>query len=138
MEDGLRRASCPNCLSCANRVKDFANKFFFMVPPRFHHCIWSELQPSKKSILPLETQRRYMDWLSRHSDESVAFFGPAGTGKSTWMTAMYAQMVWWETTQPIYKTGGLVYRYDCKVLLDQFTQYALHRGDADNPADAPG
>jgi hypothetical protein len=134
--DEGRLASCPDCSLYAGRIQAFSNKFFFTVPPLFHNCIWSELQPSVKSILPFEAQKKHMDYLSRHSDESVAFFGHPGTGKSTWMTAMYAQMLWWETTQPLQNTGGLVYRMDCKVLLDQFTQYSLHGADSD-PAPAP-
>lgn len=132
-----RLESCPDCLLYSTRMKDFCNTFFFSVPPLFHHCIWSQLQPSEKSVLPLEAQKKHMDYLRRHSDESVALFGHAGTGKSTWMAAMYAQMVWWETTQPLHETGSLVYRMDCKILLDQFTQYAMRGGDFDNPAPAP-
>jgi hypothetical protein len=133
---GARR-SCPLCSQYANHMKNFCNKFFATVPLRYQGCIWSELQPSTKSVLPLDTQKEHMDYFRRYSDQSAAFFGSPGTSKTTWMTAMYAQQCWWETGQDIWRTGGLVYRMTTKALLDQFTQYALRGNDPENPADPP-
>lgn len=129
--------SCPDCWSYAWRMREFCNKFFGTVPPRFQGCIWSQLKPSTKSVLPPDVQREHMDWLKQHPGNSVALFGPAGTGKSTWMTAQYAQACWWETTQDLALTGTVVYRMTTKALLDQFTQYAMHGSDYDDPAPKP-
>lgn len=129
--------SCPACSLYARRMRNFCNKFFTSVPPRYHGCIWSDLQPSEKSTASLDAQKEQIDYLSLHSDHSAAFFSPPGTGKTTWMTAMYAQMCWWETSVDLSRTGTLVYRMTTKAMLDQFTQYAMHGNDPDNPADPP-
>jgi hypothetical protein len=123
---------CPDCWRYASRMEYFSQKFFLTVPPRYQGCIFSQLKPSPKSVVPLERQKEIMEDLRAHPDQSVAFFGPPGTSKTTWMTAMYAQMTWAETGISLAGTGSLVYRMTTKALLDQFTQWQLHGGDPDH------
>jgi DNA replication protein DnaC len=128
---------CPDCRRYASRMEYFSQKFFLAVPPRYQGCIFSQLEPSPKSRVPLQRQQEIMDDLRAQSDQSVAFFGPPGTSKTTWMTAMYAQMCWWESGQSLATTGSLVYRYTTKALLEQFTQWQTRTGKEDEFIPAP-
>jgi DNA replication protein DnaC len=127
--------ACPACWSYARRMERFCNRFFMSVPTRYQGCLFSQLQPTPKSVVPLERQKEILADLRAHPDQSVAFFGPPGTGKTTLMTAMYAQMLWRETGLNL--MTSTVYRFTSKAMLDQFTDYAMRGHDEQNPAEPP-
>ena len=122
--------SCPTCWNYTLRMKAFSQTFFQAVPPRYQGCIWSQLKPSPKSIVPLERQAELMHQFRSDQDMSVAMFGPPGTSKTTWLTAMYAQALWRSTAFNL----GLhpVHRYTVKALLDQYTAWQLHGADPES------
>jgi hypothetical protein len=145
-EEGFRRTGnpqgelyrlvpCPNCWTYVRRMKDFSQTFFQAVPPRYQGCIWSQLQPSLKSIVALERQAELMHQFRSDPDMSVAMFGPPGTSKTTWLTAMYAQAIWRSTA---FKLGmHPAHRYTVKAMLDGFTQWQLHGSDPESDAMPP-
>ena len=130
-----RWISCPTCWNYTLRMKDFSKTFFQAVPPRYQGCIWSQLKPSPKSIVPLERQAELMHQFRSDQDMSVAMFGPPGTSKTTWLTAMYAQALWRSTA---FKLGmHPVHRYTVKALLDQYTAWQVHGTDPESDVMPP-
>lgn len=130
-----RLSPCPACWNYVLRMKSFSQIFFQAVPLRYQSCMWSQLQPSPKSIVPLERQAELMRQFRSDPDMSVAMFGPPGTSKTTWLTAMYAQLLWRSTAfKPQLHP---VHRHTVKAMLDQFTEWQLHGADPESDAMPP-
>lgn len=59
------------------------------IPSRFRFVDLKTLMPSDKSRLPPKRQEEILAKLRANPTESYAFFGPAGTGKTTYSVALY-------------------------------------------------
>jgi DNA replication protein DnaC len=129
------RQACPLCWEYARRMERFCHRFFWSVPTRYQGCIFSQLEPSPKSVVPLERQKEILDYLKTHPEQGVAFFGPPGTGKTTLMTAMYAQTLWRQVGLGVLPNN--IYYMTTKEMLDQFTEYSMKGFDLENPAEPP-
>jgi hypothetical protein len=112
--------------------------YFDSVPPKYRGLYFSNLSASTKSSLPIETQNEIIKMLKANPDSSYAFFGPAGTSKSTWLAVMYVNQLWRYVMDGERNPLGkklkwfAVQRITAKRLLDQFSDHALHKNDQQN------
>jgi DNA replication protein DnaC len=128
-------ANCPDCWDYSGRLQRFTKLYFDSVPPKYRGLYFSNLNASPKSSLPIETQNEIIKTLKSNPDDSYAFFGPAGTSKSTWLTVMYVNQLWRHVMGGERNSLGKklkwfsVQRITAKRLLDQFSDYAIHKND---------
>lgn len=73
------------------------------IPTKYKDFKLETLQPSDKSRLPLDEQRKLYDELREHPLDGYAFFAPAGFSKTVSSTVLYRKAVaenmtkWWKT-----------------------------------------
>lgn len=137
-EDFVVNVPCEWCRSFEERTKQFAKVYSMYVPPRYQGMFLSGLRPTDKVPISAERQQRVLDVLRAEPRASYAFFGPAGTSKTTWLTALWAENAWrWVHSGE--KTKWFPVRLvNAKRLLDQFTDWSVHRFDRIDPdSDAP-
>lgn len=130
----MLRQTCPSCYEHRQRVEFFARNFFNPenVMPRYWGSFLSKLQPSKVSLLPLGRQAEIIDKLRKEPDKGYAFFGPARTGKTTFAVALFAENMWRELNNVGLSNSVFpVRRTSTKKMLDQHTDYAMHKNDPD-------
>jgi DNA replication protein DnaC len=92
------------------------------------------LEPSDTSQLTRRQQLQMLEQLRESPGASYAFFGPAGTSKTTFCVALYQHALAhacrgheWETRTKNYTTELLyphIWRISAKALLDEFVMYA--------------
>jgi hypothetical protein len=120
-------------------------KGYIPVPPDFVNIDLASLSPSPKSSMSLERQAKVIGMLKERPAESWAFFGEAGTGKSTWMHALYyhgllCQCVEEESGKnPNVGMGcsGPVVYISAKRLLDQHTDWAMNKNNPESNVRPP-
>jgi hypothetical protein len=104
------------------------------VPAHDQHIFMTSLAPSSLSGLSLKKQQEEIAILKAKPLESHAFFGPAGTSKTTFCVALYERGVW-NAVQNEYVIGGSIWRKSTKQLMEQHVDYA--RRGFDQPAEEP-
>jgi hypothetical protein len=139
---------CPLCnndpwqvWNCACRaLKEFWRIFTDNVPEHDLFVNLKTLQPNSKNRLPLERQQEVLDAVRSHPLGSYAFFGPAGTGKTTVSVGLYrralgfALKAFWQKrphdnpTNHAWNNFGL-WRVSAKTLLEDFHRESMHDKD---------
>lgn len=118
-----------------SRLDEFIKRY---VPPLYRDFRLKLLQPSNKSRVPLKRQQEILDMIRANPGGSYAFFGPPGTSKTTICTALFIHMLelFLESPQAA-RSQAIKYfpiiRISAKALLDQFTDYAMHKHDILDP-----
>jgi DNA replication protein DnaC len=90
------------------------------------------LQPSELSKLKSKKQEQVIKFLQANPTMSYAFFGPAGTSKTTFSVALYENVVWDSVAQ---FTGVHIpiFRLSAKSLMDEFVVRETDRQNAPEP-----
>ncbi len=116
---------CDNC-DVREPLRLVARLWWENVPPAYRFATLSGLQPSEKSILPLERQARILDNLRKEPDIGYSFFGPPRTGKTVWTTALYGRALWRHilAVPPEYQKYFPILRISAKQMLDEHTAFA--------------
>ena len=70
-------------------LQSYWETFCANVPEHDRFAKLSTLAPNGKSQLSIESQAKILETLRSNPDGSYAFFGPAGTGKTTFHVALY-------------------------------------------------
>jgi DNA replication protein DnaC len=65
------------------------NALLIQIPALYRWADLATIAPSTKSRLALRSQQKAIDALRNNPDGSYAFFGPAGTGKTALMAALF-------------------------------------------------
>ena len=95
-----------------------------MVSPRYQDTFLATLKPDRRIRLSEEQQWSMIQRLIDHHASSWLFYGPAGTGKTTYITALFAEALktWAER---FYRYGGpeAVWRIEAHTLLTQHMEY---------------
>jgi hypothetical protein len=131
--DFIINVACPACRHFADGAKRFALIYFQSVPPRYQGYFLRTLQPTDKVPLSVGRQEEILTMLRAEPEESYAFFGPAGTSKTTYLTALWAENMWRWIQADIKTKWFPVRMVNAKKLLDEFTDWAMHRFDAIGP-----
>ena len=139
LSGGKTYINCPNCWEYAEKVERFASIYFPSVPVRYRNMFLSNLGAIKNPNLTEERQKTVLSGLKTDPNASYAFFGPAGTSKTTWTIALYADQLWKHVMSgernPV--TGKKiqwfpVQRTTVKKLLDQLHDYSMCRNDVES------
>lgn len=140
---GIRRGllvttTCPVCSAYVENLTAFTQTYFEVVPRAYRHFTLRTLQPYPESPVPTERQAEIIAALKANPDKSYAFFGPAGTGKTVWATALYSKMLYRQYTRPNPRWNWFpVRRISTKAMLDQHSHWLKHRSNSENPAREP-
>jgi hypothetical protein len=112
------------------------------VPLRYQPGFLSTLQPSEKSMLSQATQLELIKELRANPDASYAFFGPAGTSKTTYALALYKQVLFQirkgkflGTAPDSWDPDSYCWRITAKQLLEQHHDYATNRSRTNENGD---
>jgi DNA replication protein DnaC len=85
------------------------------------------LTPSKKSRVPLDQQAEIVNKLRADPTKSYAFFGPAGTGKTTFGVALYEQALESNPKACLGIYTPHIWRASAKLLMEEFVAYATSK-----------
>jgi hypothetical protein len=112
------------------------------VPLRYQQGSLKSLQPSEKSMLSRAVQIDLIKELQANPDNSYAFFGPAGTSKTTYALALYKQVIfqmhrdrWMGTAKESWDKDNYCWRIAAKQLLEQHHDYATNRSRTNENGD---
>jgi len=103
------------------------------VPLHDRHIFLEHLEPSDKSRLKIDRQQEVIEYLQANPAQSYAFFGPAGTSKTTFGVALYENAVW----ESVVRFTGVhvpIFRMSAKYLLDEYVVREMDRQNAPDPA----
>jgi hypothetical protein len=140
---GIRRGtlvseSCPSCAERVGALIAFTRPYFETVPPAYRRFTLRTLQLYPPSAVPLEKQAEIITVLKVNPDKGYAFFGPAGTGKTVWATALYSEMLYRQYMRPHPRWNWFpVRRISTKAMLDQHSHWLKRRSNSENPALEP-
>ncbi len=111
------------------------------IPPHDRHIKLGTLEPSNKSQLSLEKQAAVIAELRANPDRSYAFFGSAGTSKTTFCAALCHRAIvrWANAYAPaslfdpsilgLAKRRCPIWRVSAKTLLEDFVRDSMHEED---------
>ena len=102
------------------------------VPLHDRHIFLENLEPSDKSRLKIDRQQEVIEYLQANPSQSYAFFGPAGTSKTTFGVALYENAVW----ESVYRYDPCpvpIFRMSAKYLLDEYVVREMDRQNAPDP-----
>jgi hypothetical protein len=102
------------------------------VPLHDRHIFLENLEPSDKSRLKIDRQQEVIAYLQANPTKSYAFFGPAGTSKTTFGVALYENAVW----ESVFRFTGVhvpIFWLSAKYLLDEYVVRENDRHDASDP-----
>jgi hypothetical protein len=124
------KVSCGRCDDFQRRLDLFCRGFFNpkYVMPRYWHAVYlRDLKPNSASKLSFERQSKLIEVSQQDSEKGMAIFGPASTGKTTIITALYAKVLYNECMTADMKPGYRlpVRKLTSKVMLDQAQAYAM-------------
>jgi hypothetical protein len=136
-ENGEKRYEEGLC-ECELR-REFWRKFCNAVPTHDRHINLKVLDSSDKSKLPRQVQEKVIGDLKANPDASYAFFGPAGTSKSTYTVALFSHALFkhmqntWNIPIPLWLlnqqvAADCVWRVSAKALLEDFVAEATGDG----------
>lgn len=116
---------------------EFTRRYFANVPPHYWGFFLSNLQPTDKVAASIERQQEITAMLRAKPDASYAFFGPAGTGKTAWLMALWAENAYrWmqEAARRGLTTKWFPVRLiTARKLLDQFNDWTLRKNEYIDP-----
>jgi hypothetical protein len=99
------------------------------------------LAPSDKSRLPFAKQVEVINQIRSEPTKSYAFFGPAGTSKTTFCVALFEQALWDDLDNCARSYWGepqlSTWRKSTKYLLDEFVAYSTGKEVDGKPAKLP-
>lgn len=136
---GITKAEEVRC--ACGRYQIFYAMLYKSVPPHDRFVKLNELRPHEASELSVERQLEVLAELKSDPGRSYAFFGPAGTSKTTFSVALFRQRLWeWATMLPnphslmgVYNLSAQkriaecpIYRVSAKTLLDDFVKESMH------------
>jgi DNA replication protein DnaC len=128
-----------NCV-CAG-LKNWWYTFSENVPRHYRHLLMETLAPSDKSRLPFAKQVEVINQIRAEPTKSYAFFGPAGTSKTTFCVALFEQALWDNPyncgstfSRPVQRS---IWRKSTKYLLDEFVAYSTGKEVNGKPAKIP-
>ncbi|MDP9159244.1 MAG: hypothetical protein M3O09_03320 [Acidobacteriota bacterium] len=116
--DGLSQCHCAHLLR-------WWGEFSKNVPPHDLFVDLATLQPNDKSRLPAERQQKIIVDLRKDPLKSYAFFGPAGTSKTTFSVGLYRIALHYSP----YHT----WRISAKTLMDEYVTEATTRESNGKP-----
>ena len=107
--------------------KNWWRTFSTNVPPHDQSILLGSISPSSYSTLALNNQAAVIEQIRKAPTESYAFYGPAGTGKTTLGVALYDAALWNspESCQPA--TTPFVWRVSAKLLMEDFVAFATSK-----------
>ena len=117
--------------------RTFWRKFCKAVPAHDRHINLGHLAWSDKSKLPRHVQEKVIRDVKANPDASYAFFGPAGTSKSTYAVALFSDVLLKHVQDtckiPIWNVrdkmiSDCVWRVSAKTVLEQFVAEATGDG----------
>jgi hypothetical protein len=139
LSGGKTYINCPNCWEYAEKVERFTSIYFANVPERYRNMFLSNLGVIKNPNLTEDRQRTVLAGLKADPNTSYAFFGPAGTSKTTWTITLYADQLWKYVMSgernPVTRKKIQwfpIQRTTVKKLLDQLQDYNMHRNDLES------
>lgn len=118
-----RNVRCP-----CNFWRGFYPELNRNVPPHDRFVDLKTLSPSENSQLPLEVQKKLIEGLRNNPDRGYAFFGPAGTSKTTFAVAIYCHVLSKHLRKVGHLTPPSIWRVSVKTLLDEYVAYATGNG----------
>jgi DNA replication protein DnaC len=114
-----------------NLFKRVFLEFNAKIPPKYREVQLWTLKPSEHSMLPLEQQAALIKQLQAAPNASWAFFGPAGTSKTTFAIALYKQALFQDLKQRFRREDwydkGFCWRITAKHLLEEIHNYDYNR-----------
>jgi hypothetical protein len=129
--------ACRSCHEYIGRLTTFVRIWIRTVPPAYRAFTLRTLAPKDGLSVPVDRQRKVMDFLRANPDQGYAFFGPPQAGKTVMTTALYTEALWNETVrapQYDYKAQKFfpLWRISTKKLLDEHTDWTMHRNDKES------
>ena len=106
------------------RLKDWWSTFAKNVPPHDQHILMATIAPSNKSQLTIARQEEVIAKIKSAPTESYAFYGPAGTSKTTFCVALYDLTLWFNPDACNPCLPQFVWRVSTKYLMEEFVAYA--------------
>ena len=101
----------------------------------------SQLIPSSKSRLKLDKQKEIIEYMKANPNQSYAFFGAAGTSKTTYGVALYENVLWNYVAKYWTDRNGAhqptIWRKSAKYLLDEFVNFSTSKEVAGKAAKEP-
>jgi hypothetical protein len=112
--------------------KEFFYQFLRVIPAHYQYANLKTLEPSERSMLPLDYQADLLKEMREHPDDSYAFFGPAGTSKTTFSAALYRRALFTDMRERYIKgeplfTNTACWRVTVKQLTDEAVAFATFR-----------
>jgi len=105
-------------------LKNWWSTFSTYVPPHDQHIMMVTIAPSSRSQLSISRQKEIIGKIRSSPTESYAFFGPAGTSKTTFGVALYDQILWRNPDACLPYMPRFVWRISAKYLMEEFVAYA--------------
>lgn len=115
-----------------NKLRNWWRMIESNVPLHDRHIFLENLEPSDKSRLKIDRQQEVIEYLQANPAQSYAFFGPAGTSKTTFGVALYENAVW----ESVLRFTGVhvpIFRMSAKYLLDEYVLREMDRQNAPDP-----
>ena len=127
---------CVVCHGYVERLATFVKLWTKNVPPSYRQFILRTLAPCEAVAerVPLERQQRIINAIRENPGKGYAFFGPPQAGKTVMTTALYTEQLWKEVMQTPHLDSKArkwfpVWRISTKRLLDEHTDWSMHRND---------
>lgn len=119
------------------RLQHWWSTFSKNVPPHDQRILMVTIAPSNKSQLPIARQEEVIAKIRSAPTESYAFFGQAGTSKTTFCVALYDQALWFNPDACLPYMPRFVWRVSAKYLMEEFVAYATGKEVNGKVADEP-
>src|SRR5215472_9940037 len=80
-----------HCGACdqQSKLRRVGELYRLNVPAEYRFATLRNLEPSLKSLLSLERQKKVIDRIKADPESGYAFYGAPGIGKTVWTTALY-------------------------------------------------
>jgi hypothetical protein len=121
--------------SCAF-YKEFFRQYLKAIPSHYQYANLKTLQPSDRSMLPPDYQAELLKEMREHP---FAFFGPAGTSKTTFSAALYRAALYEDMRERYLKGRMLNHDISCwRITVKQLTDEAVAFATAKDFKDEDG
>jgi DNA replication protein DnaC len=117
-----------------------------VIPPMYHYVNLHTLKPNTLSRLSLEQQQSELDTIRKYRNQSFLFFGPSGTGKTTFAMALLRHAYERKSNEKHFwssdSQGGASFREERWIWRGNFNSMLQEYNDKnkeswERPADAP-
>jgi ATPase family associated with various cellular activities (AAA) len=136
---------------CSCGRAQLLHKLIMKIPIHDRGVVLSKLGASTKSLLPLDKQAVILKQLRANPKTSYIFFGPSGSSKTTFSTALFRnRLVNWVNAQDVPSFFGSlvnervwaskcpVVRISAKTILEDFVKESMHELDRSGKRIRPG